>query len=70
MINVPDNYLEKVAKELGAVGVFLIVSDSQIPCPDVRSGGKCEHPHYVGMTSKGIDVERVPELVKELAGLE
>lgn len=52
MGDITPAYLDKIKAELNCVGVILIISDSQMPCPDSRAGEDCPHGHEIG---SGID---------------
>lgn len=47
MKDITTEYLDKIKKDLNCVSIILIIGNSEIPCPDARSGTKCEHQHEI-----------------------
>jgi hypothetical protein len=66
MIEITKEFADKVCKELGAVGIILIVTDSQIPCPDSRAGLKCEHSHEVASFISNMSNGGVVDIVEHV----
>lgn len=44
-----------IRAKTGCVGVFVLVSNSLLPCPDEKAGDKCQG-HMVAYISEGIDM--------------
>jgi hypothetical protein len=52
---------EHIKEMTGAVGIALVLSDSQLPCPDSRAGVKCPHPHNFVVDTYGISIQYAVE---------
>ena len=62
MKDITREYLEKMKKELNCVGIFLIISDSELPCPDSRAGEDCPHGHEVTSALDGMSAMAATEV--------
>lgn len=55
MKKITQEYVNQIKEELGAHGILILATDSQLPCPDVRSGEKaCKHGHEITMSIDGL----------------
>lgn len=61
-----EGELAEIAKRFGAVGIFVIISDSQLPCPDTRAGEQCHHAHQVLVGGLGI----APAVAADIAAVQ
>lgn len=57
--------LEKIKKELNCVGLMIIATDSQIPCPDTRAGEECTHPHEVTLAVDNLSIAACISIIME-----
>lgn len=54
MKKITQEYLNQIKKDLDCVGVFIAISECQLPCPDTRAGIKCEGGHALDVAGDGI----------------
>lgn len=72
MINIQekdkDVLLEMIRNYTGATSICILVADSILPCPDVMSGQKCNHPHRFQVVVDGMLPLAVIDCVAQCAG--
>lgn len=62
MKKITKEYADKIKEELNCVGIILIITDSQMPCPDILSGQECKDGHEISSYIGGLSAETVIEL--------
>jgi len=62
-----DEILAYIREKTGASGIVLMLADSQMPCPDSRSGEGCTHGgHKVVVSTEGISKDMIIENINAL----
>lgn len=63
-----DEILNKIKEMTGAVGVFLVIADTQMPCADVRAGEDCRGKHSVLMGAHNVNPVAIIEVIANATG--
>lgn len=63
-----DEILDKIKELTGAVGVFLVIADTQMPCADVRAGEDCRGKHHVLMGAHNVHPVAIIEVIANATG--